>query len=479
MTAPTRPSGMGDTMLSPQATAVDETTPPSLSTGGSLEAFASGPREAGALIGAVIAQKYKLEQLLGHGGMGEVYRAQHLTLGIDVAVKVMHARVAADQQFARRFAREARAISVLSHPSIVRVIDFGADAGVPYLVMEFLRGRSLGAYLDGLRAPPPLAVVGELLSPVLAALAVAHAAGVVHRDLKPDNVFLAEVGGAIVPKLVDFGLAHVDDPIDRGPTLTQTEMVAGTPDYMSPEQCRSLRVGPASDLYAFGCLLTTLLQLKPPFDGISSVDLITKHMFAPVPPLARPDGAEPVPAALETLRLALLAKDAERRPESAEVALERLRAILDPASLDQRMAARAHDSLAPREARAAWSSPPPASAEAVSTAARHGTVSVVHLGEARDVTDAHELALAAQGVTTVPTGDEAASVVVLDAGDDLDGALAWLASHPGRKVLVSLRGLPLDRMNRLVAAGAADAIGAPPSGDAIARKVVRIVRRGR
>src|SRR6185503_10303200 len=126
-------------------------------------------------------------------------------------------------------------------------------------------GRSLGRYLDSLTKPPPLAEVVSILSMLFDAIAIAHTYGIVHRDLKPDNVFLTELAGEKIVKVLDFGLAHVDDARDAGPTLTSKDVVAGTPDYMSPEQCRSLAVGPSADLYAMGCIMTTLLQLHPPF----------------------------------------------------------------------------------------------------------------------------------------------------------------------------------------------------------------------
>src|SRR5690606_7417818 len=168
-----------------------------------------------------------------------------------------------------------------------------------------------------------LKLVGFIGDQVLSALQAAHELGIVHRDLKPENVMLCR--GAAAPgqeidlcaKVSDFGLAHVEDPRDNLPTLTQRDAVAGTPSCMSPEQCRSLAVGPSTDLYAFGCLLACMLQGDPPFDGSSPIDVISKQMFAEPPPLERPDGLEPVPPLLERLRLELLAKKAHKRPATA------------------------------------------------------------------------------------------------------------------------------------------------------------------
>ncbi len=447
---------------------VDSPTVPS-------EVAGSADRSRLELVGEIIGEKYRVVERLGAGGMGAVYRAEHVTLGVDVALKTMHAHVASQVQYVRRFVREARAMSVVVHPNVVRVLDFGTHEGVPYLAMEYLRGESLDVFLSSARPLRPIAVCVEILLAVLEGLAVAHDAGIVHRDLKPDNVFLAEEHGAIVPKLVDFGLAHVDDERDAGPTLTKTEMIAGTPDYMSPEQCRSLRVGPSTDLYAVGCILTTMLQGAPPFSGESTIDVIAKHMFAPVPPLSRPEGAAPVGEALERLRLDLLQKDPAQRPASAREVYRRLREAIDPTSLAARMGQRSGDSLAPREARAPW-------AEAVHAppVAAAGTVALVSLGSP-SLGEPHRLALAAAGLSVVSegTGPDSPDVVVIDAGDDLAAALDALAVRQGAQAIVCLAHLDVPRMNALVAAGARDTIAAPVATDALSRKVARLCRRKR
>ncbi len=452
----------------------DETKPAPFERESEVSSLGAMSRAPGGLLEGVIARKYRMTKLLGQGGMGEVYRAQHLTLGIDVAVKVMHSHVAVQSEFARRFAREARAVSVLNHPNIVRVLDFGADDGLPYIVMEFLRGEALQDRIEREPGPLPLAEVRDVMTAALAALDLAHEAGVVHRDLKPDNIFLAEEGGRTVPKLVDFGLAHVDDRVDAGPALTKTEMIAGTPDYMSPEQCRSLRVGPSSDLYAMGCVLTTLLQRRPPFEGQSTIDLITKHMFSPVPPLARPDGAEPVPEALERLRLDLLAKDPADRPTTAAETSRRLVEALDPSSLARRMEGR--DDRAPHDRAARVAFEPAARAPAKTEG---GRVGVVTASSTRALGDAHQQGLAMQGITLEPA-TPSSEVVVIDAGADLEAARAALgALAPGQRALVCLSGLDVERMNQLIAAGAADALGAPVAVDALVKKLSRLLRRKR
>jgi serine/threonine-protein kinase len=442
--------------------------------------------------GRIVAGKYRITRQLGRGGMGAVYEAQHLTLGIGVAVKVMHPHVAADPETSRRFAREARAVSMLAHPNVVRIMDFGVDGSAPYMVMELLRGESCGDWLDHLTAPPPLADVHAVLAPVLEALEAAHRLGIVHRDLKPDNVFLArDDADRLVVKVVDFGLAHVNDPVDGGPTLTKTDMVAGTPDYMSPEQCRSLVVGPESDLYAFGCILTTMLQLAPPFDGRSTADLMSQHLFVPPKPLRRPDGAEPIPPELERLRLDLLAKNPDRRPSPARVVLERLHEALDPRSVRSSLATRkGEEPSGDRASRAGtWSTAAPASTSAPATASADRAARIVRLAGASGLGGQHETSLAMQSISLavhrspdVPAAlDE--PLVVLDAGNDFDGAVAFLsrlaATHPRARAIVCLADLSTAHLASLIAAGAADAVGYPIAPDVLARKVDRVLRRRR
>jgi len=282
----------------------------------------------GRYIGQLFGGKYRLVKLLGQGAMGEVYKARLEGGDQVVAVKVMLPQAAAVPEQVARFRREAFTIARLAHPNIVRVFELGEDRSrrLFFLVMEFLSGRSLEEWLRALPAPPALAEVRGLMGAVMGAIEFAHERGVVHRDLKPGNVFLAEEGGQIAVKVLDFGLARVTP--GEGVSLTRTDMVAGTPQYMSPEQCKSLKVGPSTDIYALGCLLTELLQLEPPFQGGAPMELVARHMFVPAPPLVRPAGAEPVPPALEQLRLGLLAKDPAQRPLRVADARERLLAAL-------------------------------------------------------------------------------------------------------------------------------------------------------
>jgi serine/threonine-protein kinase len=431
--------------------------------------------------GVVIGGRYELERRIGGGGMGDVYKARHVLLGTPVALKVLHPYLADTDEFARRFQREARATSTLDHPNVVRILDFGSDRGLLYIVMEYLDGETVSAWLARRADPPPIAEAVDVTAQVLDALAAAHLAGIVHRDLKPDNVFTRlEASGRRTVKVVDFGFAHFDDDRDRGATLTQADVVAGTPKYMSPEQCHSLAVGPASDLYSVGCVLTELLQKKPPFEGESAIQIITQHLFLPPAPLARPAHAEPVPPLLEELRLALLAKSPESRPRGAEEAARRLRASITAEAAAKELPPRKDgEPLGAREARApSWDATGPAEHAAASADVR-----LVRLApRAEGVTADHVTGLAAQGLRL---HDDATPrpVVLLDAGADVDGARAFLererAADASLRVVVCLDGASAARLNALIAAGAADVVAYPITPDRLAKKLARVVRRGR
>jgi serine/threonine-protein kinase len=432
------------------------------------------------LAGVVLGDRYRLEREIGAGGMGRVYAGQHLTLGVPIAVKLMHPSLAAVRESVLRFAREAHAASRLQHRSVVRVLDYGEALGVPFIVMEFLEGETLASLIARTKGHLPIAEVGELLSQVLGALEAAHALGIVHRDLKPENIFLTrEPGGERVVKVVDFGLAHVDDA-PAGQTLTRADAIAGTPLYMSPEQCRSLAVGPSTDLYAVGCVLTELLQGRPPFSAETSMDLITKQLFMPAPPLDRVAGAEPVPELLERLRLELLAKTPERRPASARVTRERLAVAISPERAARVLPGRQGESgfkdrleRSPR-----WSDPaPPLSSPTPEAAGHLFDARLVRLSErARAVDEAMRVGLRSVGIALVDTPEE---IVVLDAGDDLDGAERWLRASAAATVVVCLERSGAEALGRLIAAGAAEVVAYPVSIEVLEKRLARAHKRRR
>jgi serine/threonine-protein kinase len=486
------------TVLSPQETSInpqraariaeaDHQAGPTLPSGDKPTRAKPGEVYAG----QILAGKFELVQLLGQGGMGKVWKGQHLGLGIPIAVKTMHPEIAATQDYVRRFRREAHAASLLNHPNAVRVLDFGDHEGTLYMVMEFLDGQPLNRWLRDLDSPPPLKEVADILGQLLDAFSVAHALGIVHRDLKPDNVFLTTLAGARVVKVVDFGLAHVEDVRDQGPTLTANDVIAGTPEYMSPEQCRSLAVGPSADLYSIGCLLTEMLQLRPPFTGGAAIEVLAKQMFTQPPPLKRPEGAEPVPPLLERLRLDLLAKAPEKRPKDASEVKARLLEALSAEATEARLPTRKGDEpLGDRAARAPrWDGGEGESAVATTrTGARN--VAVMRLArESGGFGEEHETGLAAHKIAVIVIGRAAelpgtgATVVLLDAGKSVDSAVSALAElqrvSPKCHVVVCAADLTTERMNALVAAGAADVVRYPVTVDTVARKLERVIRRGR
>ena len=274
--------------------------------------------------GTELAGKYRIERLLGQGGMGAVYVALHLGIGRRVALKVLLPQFAFDTELLARFRNEARAASAIHHAGIVEMLDLGAGpAGEPFLVMELLEGESLGTRLRNAGALE-LDVAAWIVLQLLDAVGAAHERGIVHRDLKPDNVFLVVTPRTAV-KVLDFGISKFHQ--DEEPSLTSTRTVLGTPAYMAPEQARSARAaGPAADLYAVGGILYEALTGAPPFEGQSYNEIVAKLLTEPHRPLGqvRPD----LPPALCQLVDDLLAKAPTDRPANAAEASARLRSAL-------------------------------------------------------------------------------------------------------------------------------------------------------
>ncbi len=276
-------------------------------------------------VGRVFAQKYRVEQLLGEGGMGRVYRAVQLSLDKIVCLKVLRRELAADPATQARFQREARAASRLNHPNSIQVMDFGAaEGGELYLAMEYIAGRDLQQLLA---AEFPLAEsrVCHLMAQVLDALAEAHAQHVIHRDLKPENIMVCEHrGDPNYVKVLDFGIAKIQDN-DTQPKLTRAGLVCGTPEYMSPEQARGLELDARSDLYSAGVILYQLTAGCLPFNADSPIGFVTAHLNEkPLPPSQRRPGISP---AMQSLILRTLSKNRDDRPPSAKAMWSELLAI--------------------------------------------------------------------------------------------------------------------------------------------------------
>ena len=268
----------------------------------------------------VLGGRYELGARLGAGGMATVWRATDRVLDREVAVKVLHEQFTSDPSFLARFQREARHAAAASDPRLVTVFDCGVDGGAPFIVMELVSGRTLRRVLDEARVLPVAEAV-TVAAEMCAALAVAHAAGLVHRDIKPANVLLA--GGGQV-KLLDFGIARMAAVTG----LTQTGTLLGTAAYLSPEQASGQPAGPQADLYAVGCVLFEMLTGAPPFTADSAAGLAYRHVHeVPDPPSAHRPG---LPGRVDGVVLALLAKDPADRPASAEAAQAGLLAALSP-----------------------------------------------------------------------------------------------------------------------------------------------------
>lgn len=267
-----------------------------------------------ARIGSTVDGKYLLLEYLGCGGTGSVYRARHIELDNQVAIKIMHARFTADAEAVRRFQREAHLISELRHPNIVTVYAFGAAGGILYMVMEFLAGSSLRRRVVETGPLQPTDAIPLLLQ-ICAGMKHAHEHHVLHRDLKPDNVIIT-VGneGSAHAKVVDFGLARLVDgsEIQR---LTQTGLVVGDPNYMSPEQAHGHQLDFRSDIYSFGCLMYETFSGHPPFVSDNSVVTLMKQVTMPPPAFAAARG---LPAELEAIIMQAMAKSPDQRFASFE-----------------------------------------------------------------------------------------------------------------------------------------------------------------
>jgi eukaryotic-like serine/threonine-protein kinase len=262
--------------------------------------------------GHVLAGRYRLEERIAVGGMGEVWRAHDDTLDREVAVKLLRPESSSDDTFVERFRAEARHAGGLTHPNVGTVHDYGEDDGNAYLVMELLEGRPLSEIIRE-RAPLDPAEVTEILYQTAIALQAAHEAGVVHRDVKPANIVVDADGYA---KITDFGIARA---LGEAP-MTQTGEVLGTPHCLAPEQAKGQPAGPLSDVYALAVVGYEMLTGRRPFSGDSMVTTALAHVNQPLPPL--PDT---VPEPLRTTVMAALAKSPQERPEGAGAFADSLR----------------------------------------------------------------------------------------------------------------------------------------------------------
>src|SRR5256714_767720 len=276
------------------------------------------------MIGRVIENKYRLEERIGVGGMGTVYRAARLLIGDSVAIKLMNADFVRDTE-AERFRREAQAAARLKHQNVVGIYDFGVTPdGAIYLVMELVEGESLRQIVKQRGAIEPKAA-GEIIRQVCAALDEAHHRHIVHRDIKPDNIIVETTQRGVRVKVLDFGVAKLRDlPVT---TLTQTGSIVGTPHYMSPEQCLGEELDQRSDIYSAGVVLYEMLCGVVPFNSPTSTAVIVQHVNQPPPSLREKNPN--VSRALERAVLHALEKRREARPQAAAALAEEVAAALE------------------------------------------------------------------------------------------------------------------------------------------------------
>ena len=251
----------------------------------------AGPAARPTSVGDTIGKKYRIDRLLGEGGMGAVYAAENLNTGRRVAVKVLHGEWTRHSSVVQRFLREARATTSIAHPNVVEVLDLDVDQdnGTPYIVQEFLEGETVEAHLASQpheRVDPAEALT--ILMPVMSAIVAAHERGIVHRDLKPANLFLSRArGGEIVPKVIDFGVAKNIDRAAEATSHTQAGAAIGTPAYMSPEQVSGLAdIDEQTDVWSLGVVLYEMLTGHLPFESENANVLMAKILFEPPTPVA-------------------------------------------------------------------------------------------------------------------------------------------------------------------------------------------------
>ncbi len=283
----------------------------------------------------LLSGRYRLIEQLGEGGMGLVYRGEHVLMKKTVAIKVLHRELTENAEIVARFQREAQAAATLESPYVCQATDFGqTEDGAFFLVMEYLKGQTIQEAIGDLeRFPVDQAL--RLAKQILSALSTAHQQGIVHRDLKPENIMLVpRDDGEDRIKIMDFGIARMlapdDEPADPETRLTRAGMVYGTPHYMSPEQVAGEDVDERTDLYAFGCVLFEMLTGVLPFDGETIARIMGQHVTQAPPTLSEsyPDGD--FSPDLEALIADLLEKAPEARPQTADEVLQRIETLLSP-----------------------------------------------------------------------------------------------------------------------------------------------------
>ena len=287
-------------------------------------------------VGQIIGEKYRLERVLGQGGMGAVYEAVHIHIGSRTAIKFLHTGFSENREAVQRFQREAQAAAAIGHESIIKVHDIGVSGdGSHYLVLEYLNGQSLGDMIAE-QGPQPVETTAYIACQMLSGLSAAHAAGIVHRDLKPDNVYLVNTGAMLSSiKLLDFGISRVtglgadEEELTR---LTRTGIVLGTPAYMSPEHARGQQdIDARSDIFSVGIILYEMLTGELPFDGPNYNSVLAQILTddPPLPSIVRPD----LPRELEAVVMRAMTKDRNQRHQSARELFDDLLPFVNDAAV--------------------------------------------------------------------------------------------------------------------------------------------------
>ncbi len=277
------------------------------------------------LTGQTLAGKYVIEKRIGSGAMGNIYKATHLDLGKPMVVKVLHEHLVSDDSQVKRFRREAKAASLLNHPNVVQVYDFGhTSSGLAYIVMEFIEGDDIRKILFNEGKISQQRTI-DISAQVFSALAEAHAAGIIHRDIKPENIMVSmAITGEDVVKVLDFGIAKLQDMAAGGSLAfkTATGTVFGTPEYMSPEQITGKDLDHRTDLYSYGITMFEMLTGNLPFEGEGLLEIATQQLRKPMPSIR--EQCPEVSEELEQFVAKLLAKSPDDRFHSAVEAREHL-----------------------------------------------------------------------------------------------------------------------------------------------------------